>query len=76
MAEEPIVTHGGALDMQVCVPAEWADELVCDFAERKFPCGTTGGWHIRHEGDRLLLGQPERVDCGVRSGFVHIMLDA
>jgi hypothetical protein len=76
MAETAMVTKAGVLDMQVCVPTEWADEKVREFAERNYPCGTTNGWHIRREGDRLLSGSAERVDCGVRSGFVHIMLDA
>jgi len=70
------VTQRGALDMQVCVPTSWSDELVVQFAEGANPCGTEGGWHIRRQGDKALAGADERVNCTERRGHVHIMLDA
>jgi hypothetical protein len=70
------VTHHGAFDLQVCVPDDWTDEQARDFAERKYPCGTSAGWQIRREGDPMLGGAPERVKCEGRAGHVHIMLDA
>jgi hypothetical protein len=70
------VTKSGYFDIQVCVPENWTDEQVRDFAERERPCGTTGGWFIRKEGDSMLAGDPERNPCAKREGFVHIMLDA
>lgn len=71
------VTHAGILDMQVCVPGEWTDEQVIDFAESQYPCGTSSGWGIRKQGDPSLAGQNERVKCqGGPEGNVHIMLDA
>jgi hypothetical protein len=70
------VTRAGMLDMQVCVPADWNDEQVRTFAEAEYPCGTTNGWQIRREGDEALGGSPERVSCGERTGFVHVVLDA
>lgn len=73
---EPEVTHHGVLDAQVCVPTSWTDDEVIDFLERRCPCGTTTGWHIRREGSELLSGGPERVACEGRAGFVHVMLDA
>lgn len=76
MNNRPVVTRTGALDMQVCVPAEWPDRAVVDFAESENPCGTTGGWHIRREGDKALAGAPERQPCAERTDCVHIMLDA
>ena len=72
---EPVVIRRGALDMQVCVPGDWSDDKVERFAERENPSGTNG-WHIRREGDPGLSGDPERVQCMSRKGFVHIMLDA
>jgi hypothetical protein len=62
--------------MQVCVPTEWTDEQAIAFGESENPCGTMHGWAIRREGDELLEGDPERVPCAKREGFVHIMLDA
>lgn len=76
MANESEVTKHGLLDMQVCVPEQWADEQVIDFAEAQFPCGTTYGWSIRRQGDDKLAGYDERVACAEREGCVHIMLDA
>jgi hypothetical protein len=73
---EPMVTRMKALDCQVCVPSDWTDEQVIDFAERRYPCGTTTGWHIRKDGDKFLAGDGERVGCAERQGFVHIVLDA
>lgn len=70
------VTQRGTLDMQVCVPADWTDAQVIEFAEQTNPCGTRNGWFIRREGSPLLDGDPERVACKGRPGFVHLMLDA
>lgn len=70
------VTREGLLDMQVCVPLEWDDENVKNFADRQSPCGTQNGWQIRREGNVLLCGAQERVLCSSHEDFVHIMLDA
>ena len=72
----PEVTRVGILDMQVCVPKDWTDEQVKEFADRENLCGTTHGWGIRKQGDRALAGADERVICSKRKNFVHIMLDA
>lgn len=70
------ITKRGALDCQVCVPADWTDEQVKSFADRHNLCGTEYGWHIRRQGDEALKGCDERVQCESRPGHVHIMLDA
>jgi len=70
------VTRRNSLDMQVCVPKDWTDEQVKEFADRENLCGTANGWSIRKEGDKLLNGAPERQPCEGRGGYVHIMLDA
>ena len=70
------ITRRGALDMQVCVPSDWTDDQVKEFADRENLCGTANGWSIRKEGDPALDGYPERVPCGTIVGHVHIMLDA
>ena len=77
---EPIVTQAevvrhGLLDMQVCVPKDWHDGLVVDFAESECPCGTTGGWAIRTD-EESLAGCPVRNPCSKREGMVHVTLDA
>lgn len=74
---QPQVTWIGALDMQVCVPSDYTDEQIKDFANDANLCGTQNGWQIRREGDEALLGDPERQPCkGNRTGCVHVMLDA
>ena len=73
---EAEVTRIGILDIQICVPEKWTDAEAIQFAESKNPCGTTLGWVIRKEGDKNLLGKPERNPCSERVGFVHITLDA
>jgi hypothetical protein len=72
---KPEVTKCGVFDMQVCVPTEWTDSQVLSFAEKENPSGTNG-WFIRRQGDEALGEDGERVTCGGRSGYVHIMLDA
>lgn len=72
----PEVTYQGILDIQVCVPEDWTDERVLEFAEQENPCGTTAGWGIRKEGSKQLAGAPERNPCEQRENYVHIMLDA
>lgn len=70
------MTRCGVLDCQVCVPADWTDEQVLEFAEHEQPCGTSDGWQIRRAGDAALRGMAERVPCAERDGYVHVMLDA
>lgn len=72
------VTKRGILDMQVCVPEDWKDSQVVDFAEQENPCGTTNGWFIRRQGSKFLGGSDERVPCEdkTRPNNIHIMLDA
>ena len=76
MTNDPEVTRHGIIDMQVCVPSTFTDIDVLAFAERNNPCGTSNGWFIRKDGDKLLAGDPERVQCEDRQDCVHIMLDA
>jgi hypothetical protein len=70
------VTRRGALDMQVCVPADWTDGQVKAFADTENVCGTENGWCVRKTGDKFLVGCLERVPCAKRNGYVHIMLDS
>lgn len=70
------VTRQGILDMQVCVPKDWNDEQVTEFANYANECGTQNGWVIRRQGSEYLQGADERVTCEDRDGHVHVMLDA
>jgi hypothetical protein len=76
MSNKPQTMRVGIFDMQVCVPEEYTDEEVKNFADFDCPCGTEHGWQIRREGDLNLSGDPERRKCAEREGYVHIMLDA
>lgn len=80
---QAIVSRRGFLDMQVCVPKEWSDDQVLDFAENENPCGTQNGWSIRRQGSEFLSGSDERVQCADErvqcadhKDKCHIMLDA
>ena len=72
----PEITLHRFLCMQVCVPFEWTDEQVLEFANQENLCGTENGWFIRRQGDEALAGDDEQVSCGSRVGCVHIVLDA
>jgi len=71
-----VTRKGLLLDMQVCVPSDWTDDQVRDFAEYKNPAGTTNGWQIRREGHDALKGAPERINCTMKPNHVHIMMEA
>lgn len=73
---KPEVTRRGALDMQICVPADYTDADAVAFANMEVLCGTDHGWQIVRKGDRFLAGDDERVPCQNRAGFVHIMVCA
>ena len=73
---QAVVTKRGALDMQVCVPKDWSDQQVKEFADRENLCGTENGWFIRKQGDKALAGADERTQCSANESMVHIMLDA
>jgi hypothetical protein len=70
----PQVTRTGMLDMQVCVPADFTDWQVEEFANTATPSGTEHGWHMRTADDPAQAGAPLRVPCRDREGHVHIML--
>ncbi len=74
--EVPQITMSGDLSIQACVPKGWSDGQVLEFIESKHPCGTTNGWFIRRQGDKLLEGDDEREQCGLREDHVHVMVDA
>lgn len=70
-----MVTRTGIFDMQVCVPADWTDEKVEEFANSQNPAGTTLGWKMRAADSEYQAGAPVRVPCANGGGNVHIMLE-
>jgi hypothetical protein len=57
--------------MQVCVPEDWTDEQIIEFANTDTPSGTTMGWAI-YKGDD---GQPRSVLCADKEGHKHLVVD-
>ena len=70
----PEVIMHKALDLQVCVPKEFSDFRVKEFADKTCPAGTENGWKIIRKGDKYLGGAPERVPCDTRPENVHVRL--
>ncbi len=62
--------------LQVCVPTDWTDEQVIEFAENDNPCGTTNGWSIRRQDSEQLSGDDERVSCEEHTDHIHIIVEA
>lgn len=75
MSLNPEVTKRSALSCQVCVPADYSDIRVKEFADLANPAGLPAGWLVRKQGDPALCGCDERVPCKSRPDFVHVMLD-
>lgn len=70
------VTQSKPLGIQVCVPESWNEDQTKGFADTVHPCGTSAGWFLAIEGDDVLSGDPSRVPCEDRPGFVHRVLYA
>ena len=73
MTHEPQVIRATWLSLQVCVPGDWPDEKVEEFANKDRLSGTDG-WKVRKQHE-YRNGSCERVACQSRCGFVHIILD-
>lgn len=71
-----MVVYSSMSDMQVCVPEDWTDEEVKEFANKEKECWTGNGWAIVRKGDKSLNGSPEREPCVDQPGFVNIKLEA
>jgi len=71
-----VILRTGFLDMQVCVPKDFTDEQVKEFADSYNPCGTKNGWLILKQGSKYLGGADERVVCSRKDDHVHIVLEA
>jgi hypothetical protein len=78
----PTVVQTGPLHMVVCVPQEYTDNQVEIYANYISPCGTTEGWKIRRSKgamvnlDKVQSDYFERVECGEKPRFVHVLLEA
>lgn len=71
----PEVARIGVLNMQVCVPDDWTDEQILEFAESRNPAGGHMQWEIRQQGSKFLIGADARVACQDKTNFVHVTLD-
>jgi hypothetical protein len=75
MSDRAEILQVGIFDLQVCVPVDWSDKEVEEFANKANPAGTAGGWKMLEDDDPLLDGDPLRNPCGERSDYVHIRLE-
>lgn len=64
---KPEVLRVGFLQMQVCVPRDYSNEAVEQFANGHTPTGIDSKWTIRFE-------TPVRARCEERTGCVHLVL--
>lgn len=69
------VTKIGLAVQQVCVPKEWTDAQVLDFADTEAPSGLDHGWLIRKNGHKDLDGDAERVPCSEHPENIHITME-
>jgi len=64
---DPQVLREDLLWLAVCVPEDWTDAQIEDFANRAAPAGTSHGWVVHH-------AEGARVPCAERDGYVHVVL--
>jgi len=43
---EPRVEWKALMEMEVCVPTQWASQRTEEFAEQQNPCGCKPGWKV------------------------------
>lgn len=76
LVEGGMIIKEGVFALGVCVPADWTDEQISQWATKVYHCGATSGWHVRKEGDRLITeDSPERGVCEKDPSRVHVVLD-
>ena len=71
---KPCVIKFGRCESQVCVPSEWTDRQIEEFANRVYPQPAGGGWGIR-KNTRLMAAIPLRNLSSAPQGFVRVTLD-
>ena len=67
----PEIVRWSLLSLQVCVPEDYTDEQVTEFANKNQPTGLDHGWCIQRKHEN---GDPERVPCESRRGCIHVVL--
>ncbi len=70
--EDPEIVRIGIFDMQVCVPANWTDEQIEQFANAEEPELT---WTMLPADSKYLAGDPQRNPCAERKNYVHVRLE-
>jgi hypothetical protein len=69
------IIRRGLFAIQVCVPKDWTDQQIIEFAEEANPCGTERGWQIRRYLEEEANYQ-ERGQCMDHENHVHLVLEA
>lgn len=64
MARDPIVLEVSLGSLRLCVPGDWTDLQVLEFAEDEEPCGAKCGWKICGE----------RLACRDGDGMAHVIV--
>lgn len=72
MDDEGLVLRLGIVDMQVCVPSDWTNDQIVEFANRN---GYYSGNYSLREDAELLAGCPIRNPCEKDESRVHVTLD-
>lgn len=67
----PEIVRWSLLSMQVCVPEDYTDEAITEFANRNHPTGIESQWQIKTEYDD---DTPVRTPCESRRGCVHVVV--
>lgn len=83
MNAKPVATLINLIHLGVCVPKNWTDEQVEEFANAESPTGISSRWTIKpqeeydaqlNEGLIEAEAAHERNPCLERSDFVHLVL--
>lgn len=67
----PEIVRWSLLSLQVCVPEEYTDEAVTEFANKNQPTGLDHDWQIKTDYENPAN---IRVPCESRRGCVHVVL--
>lgn len=74
MSSKPETLNVWICTAQVCVPKSFTDAEAEDFINLDSPTGISSSWRMCKNGEELLAGDSERVQCLEREDCVHIKM--
>ena len=73
-ATDGVVLRMNLCGLRVCVPREWSNDEITDFANTERPTGIKSCWVVAENGASVLGGDQARIRCADDREKVHVVL--